>query len=92
MPRKLRVLSASDVTAELGMGEALELVEQAFGERGRGRVQMPPKSYLFFGEYEGDLRVMPAFLEGLGQAGVKSWSMCIHETRRSMASQRFWRR
>ena len=34
MPRKLRVLSASDVTAVLGMGEALELVEQAFGERG----------------------------------------------------------
>ena len=32
---------------------------------------MPPKSYLFFGEYEGDLRVMPAFLESLGQAGVK---------------------
>jgi alanine dehydrogenase len=71
MSRKLRVLSASDVTAVLGIGEALELVEQAFGERGRGRVQMPPKSYLFFGEYEGDLRVMPAFLEGLGQAGVK---------------------
>jgi len=62
MPRKLRVLSASDVTAVLGMGEVLELVEQAFCERERGRVQMPPKSYLFFGDYEGDLRVMPAFL------------------------------
>ncbi|MBE9506343.1 MAG: alanine dehydrogenase [Chloroflexi bacterium] len=75
MSRKLRVLSAGDVTAVLGMPEVLELVEQAFGERGRGRVQMPPKSYLFFGEHEGDLRVMPAFLEGLGQAGVKLVSM-----------------
>jgi len=71
MSRKLRVLSASDVAAVLGMGEVLKLVEQAFRERGRGRVQMPPKSHLFFGEYDGELRVMPAFLEGLGQAGVK---------------------
>jgi len=32
---------------------------------------MPPKSYLFFGAHGGDLRVMPAFMESLGQAGVK---------------------
>lgn len=65
------MLRSSDVAQAIGMGEVLELVEQAFAERGHGRVQMPPKSYLFFEEHDGDLRVMPAFLERLGQAGVK---------------------
>lgn len=67
----LKMLGAADITRILGMEQVLELVEMAFIERGHGRVQMPPKSYLFFERHEGDLRVMPAFLEGLGQAGVK---------------------
>lgn len=32
---------------------------------------MPPKSYLYFAGADGDLRTMPAFLEGLDLAGVK---------------------
>lgn len=32
---------------------------------------MPPKSYLYFAGADGDLRTMPAFLEGLNLAGVK---------------------
>ena len=71
MARKMRILSSADIVKVLDMPEVLKLVEQAFGERGRGRVQMPPKSYLFFGEHDGDLRVMPAFMDSLGQAGVK---------------------
>ncbi|MBN1856066.1 MAG: ornithine cyclodeaminase family protein [Dehalococcoidia bacterium] len=67
----MRILSSGDIAKVLDMPEVLDLVEQAFGERGRGRVQMPPKSYLYFNEHGGDLRVMPAFMEGLGQAGVK---------------------
>ena len=71
MTVRLRILKSSDINAVLTMSDVLELVETAFRERGLGRAQMPPKSYLFFPEHEGDLRVMPAFLEGLGQAGVK---------------------
>lgn len=71
MTVRLRVLKSSDIGAVLTMSDVLELVETAFRERGLGRAQMPPKSYLFFPEHEGDLRVMPAYLEGLGQAGVK---------------------
>jgi len=66
MARKMRILSSADIAKVLDMPEVLKLVEQAFGERGRGRVQMPPKSYLFFGEHDGDLRVMPAFMDSLG--------------------------
>jgi alanine dehydrogenase len=32
---------------------------------------MPPKSYLYFSRYDGDLRTMPAYLEGQDLAGVK---------------------
>ncbi|MBN1153188.1 MAG: alanine dehydrogenase [Dehalococcoidia bacterium] len=53
------------------MEDVLELVERAFAERGQGRTQMPPKSYLFFTPHNGDLRVMPAYLQAIEQAGVK---------------------
>jgi len=65
------LLSDSDVRSMLTMGEALRVVEDAFREKGLGNVQMPPKTYLFFGDYDGDLRIMPAFLPRLGAAGVK---------------------
>jgi alanine dehydrogenase len=53
------------------MRETIEAVEEAFRAKGMGRVQMPPKSYVFFREFNGDFRVMPAYLENLGAAGVK---------------------
>lgn len=46
-------------------------MEKAFKAKGLGKVQMPPKSYIFFQKYEGDFRVMPAYVESLSAAGVK---------------------
>lgn len=60
-----------DVKRTLSMPDVLELVEKAFREKGSNRVQMPPKAYLFFKKFKGDLRIMPAYLEGLEEAGVK---------------------
>jgi len=71
MAKKFRVLNRREVEQTLSMSEVLELVEKAFEERGLKRVQMPPKAYLFFSKFGGDLRVMPAYLEGMDQAGVK---------------------
>jgi alanine dehydrogenase len=71
MGGRLRILGSDDVESVLGMEDVLHLVEDVFVERGRGRTQMPPKSYLFFTAHHGDLRVMPAYLEALDQAGVK---------------------
>jgi len=68
---RVRVLAADDVKRTLTVGNALELVEKAFREKGLKRVQMPPKSYLSFRKFNGDLRVMPAYLEGLDETGVK---------------------
>jgi len=55
----------------LTMDEAIIAVEKAFQDHGMGQTQMPPKSYLYFSRYDGDLRTMPAYLEGQDLAGVK---------------------
>jgi len=64
-------LTGKDVSSLLTIRETLRAVEDAFKEKGFGRVQMPPKPYVFFKKYSGDLRVMPAYLERMGVAGVK---------------------
>ena len=71
MGRKLRVLNMREIEQTLSMSDVLGLVEKAFAERGQKRVQMPPKSYLFFPKFGGDLRMMPAYLEELDEVGVK---------------------
>jgi alanine dehydrogenase len=49
----------------------MEAVENAFREKALGYVQMPPKVYLSFSKYNGDVRAMPAYLERLNVASVK---------------------
>ncbi len=65
------ILTDDEVKQLLDMREVLDAVERAFKEKGLGKVQMPPKVYLFYEEYSGDLRVMPSYLESLGISAVK---------------------
>ena len=51
--------------------EVIHAVEEAFREKGLGRVQMPPKQYIFF-ESGGDWRIMPAYIPSMNMAGVKT--------------------
>jgi len=53
------------------MREVMEKVELAFKEKGLKRVQMPAKIYVFYRKYDGDLRVMPSYLEELDVSAVK---------------------
>jgi alanine dehydrogenase len=64
-------LKEEDVISLLTIDDAIAAVERAFFDHGMGQTQMPPKSYLNFTKYDGDLRTMPAYLEGQDQAGVK---------------------
>ena len=70
-------LSENDVAELLTAEAALPLVESAFAQLARGEAQMPPKLYLEFKEFNGDLRAMPAYLpktacaDGRPYAGVK---------------------
>ena len=47
-----------EVRPLLTMKETLEAVERAFREKGFGKVQMPPKLYVFFKKHHGDFRTM----------------------------------
>ena len=71
MAKKLRILRAGDLDGILRMSDVIELVEVAFAERGRGRTQMPAKSYLRFPEHDGVLLVMPGSLPHMDEAAVK---------------------
>jgi alanine dehydrogenase len=51
--------------------DAIDAVEEGFFEYGMKKVQMPPKQYLYFPKYNGDLRIMSAFSEKIGVAGTK---------------------
>jgi len=53
------------------MKKVIEVVERAFFDYGKGRVQMPSKLYLNFKKFNGDLRIMPSFSEALEMAGTK---------------------
>jgi len=64
------LLTDQDVKDLLSMREVIDAVENAFKEKALGRVQMPPKVYLFYGNV-GDLRTMPCYLESLGISSVK---------------------
>ncbi len=70
MDRHTRLLDQSRVRDVLTMDRALPAVEAGFEAYGRGEVQMPPKSYLYFDR--GDLRCMPCYLPDAGLAVVKN--------------------
>jgi len=64
------------------MGEVITAVEEAFREHGLGRVDMPPKIYLYF--QEGDLRAMPAYIPSLDKAGVKIVNVHPHNPEKGL--------
>lgn len=68
---KVLLLSEQEVTELLQIDEVMEAVENAFREKALGYTQMPPKVYLNFAKYNGDVRAMPAYLERLDVASVK---------------------
>lgn len=68
---KVLFLKRKDIESLISMNEVLNVVEQAFKEKGLKRVQMPPKPYLFYHKYNGDLRAMPSYLEALDISAVK---------------------
>jgi alanine dehydrogenase len=54
-----------------GIKKVINVVEKAFFDFAQGMAQMPPKMYLNFKEFSGDLRIMPAFSNRLLMAGTK---------------------
>jgi ornithine cyclodeaminase/alanine dehydrogenase-like protein (mu-crystallin family) len=68
---KFLYLSRADVErVALPMPRIIELLEAAFKEKGAGRVEMPPKPGIH-PKPDAFIHAMPAFIEGLGAAGIK---------------------
>ncbi|MGB3713264.1 MAG: ornithine cyclodeaminase family protein [Candidatus Promineifilaceae bacterium] len=69
---RLLYLSQSDVVSVgLEMAEVIELLEQAFLEKGAGRVEMPPKPGIHPGGGDNFIHAMPAYIPGMNSAGIK---------------------
>jgi ornithine cyclodeaminase/alanine dehydrogenase-like protein (mu-crystallin family) len=69
---KLLYLSQADVQAVgLTMAEIIEALEAAFREKGKGRVEMPPKPGIHPGEGDNFIHAMPAYIPAMESAGVK---------------------
>ncbi|MFQ5498063.1 MAG: ornithine cyclodeaminase family protein [Candidatus Zixiibacteriota bacterium] len=66
------LIKKSDVAQVLTMEDCVRVTEQAFRLYGEDKVQMPPKSYLYFEDYSGDLRCMPAYIPEIEGAGIKA--------------------
>lgn len=65
------LLKQSEIKELIEMKEIIESVETAYTVHATKNVQMPAKKYLFFKKYNGDLRIMPAFIKNMDEAGVK---------------------
>jgi len=64
-------LSKKDVEdADLTMAEIINVVEEAFREKGEGKVEMPPKPGIH-PRKDSFIHAMPAFIPGMKAAGVK---------------------
>jgi ornithine cyclodeaminase/alanine dehydrogenase len=72
MERQLLYLSQADVASVgLTMAEIIDLLEVAFGEKGEGRVEMPPKPGIHPGQGDNFIHAMPAYIPAMNSAGVK---------------------
>jgi alanine dehydrogenase len=71
MGNEVLLIREEEVKGILSMEETIEIVEEAFRVKELGKTQMPPKVYLTFEKYQGDIRIMPSYLETLDSAGVK---------------------
>lgn len=72
MEKQLLYLSQDDVEAiGLSMAEIIDLLEVAFGEKGQGRVEMPPKPGIHPGNSDNFIHAMPAYIPAMNAAGVK---------------------
>ena len=69
---RLLYLSQADVEAVgVTMAEVIEALKIAFREKGRGRVEMPPKPGIHPGGSDNFIHAMPAYIPALKSAGVK---------------------
>ena len=69
--QKLLYLSKKDVDqVDLSMEEIIEALDEAFKEKGHGKIEMPPKPGIHT-QPDAFIHAMPAYIPSLGSAGIK---------------------
>ena len=69
---RLLYLSRSDVeSAGPSMAQIIDVLEEAFREKGQGRVEMPPKPGIHPGHGDNFIHAMPAYIPAMNSAGIK---------------------
>ena len=69
---QLLYLSQAEVTSVgVSMAEIIELLETAFREKGKQRVEMPPKPGIHPGDGDNFIHAMPAYIPAMNSAGIK---------------------
>jgi len=69
--QKLLYLSKKDVEkVDLPMEKIIEALDEAFKEKGRGKIEMPPKPGIHT-QPDAFIHAMPAYIPTLGSAGIK---------------------
>jgi ornithine cyclodeaminase/alanine dehydrogenase len=69
--QKMLYLSKKDVEkVDLPMEEIIEALDEAFKEKGRGKIEMPPKPGIHT-QPDAFIHAMPAYIPSLGSAGIK---------------------
>jgi ornithine cyclodeaminase/alanine dehydrogenase-like protein (mu-crystallin family) len=69
--QKLLYLSKKDVDqVDLSMEEIIEALDEAFKEKGNGKIEMPPKPGIHT-QPDAFIHAMPAYIPSLGSAGIK---------------------
>ena len=70
--KQLLYLSQAEVTSVgVSMAEIIELLETAFREKGKQRVEMPPKPGIHPGDGDNFIHAMPAYIPAMNSAGIK---------------------
>ncbi|MBD3380098.1 MAG: alanine dehydrogenase [Candidatus Omnitrophica bacterium] len=71
MNKHTLIIDQKTIKKLVSIKDAVKAVEKGFKDYGRGKVQMPPKVYLYFKKHNGDLRAMPVYDEAVDRAGIK---------------------
>ncbi len=64
-------LNQDEISRLLTVADTIRCVEDAFREKSLGHTQMPPKVYIYYKKHDGDLRIMPSYIERVEKSGVK---------------------
>ncbi len=80
----VRIITGKDVESLLTMKDTIGAVEEAFRQKALGKVEMPPKVYVFIKEHAGDYRVMPAYMPSIDAAGVKVVNVHVKNRERGL--------